>query len=115
MTEYRKIPTTYQVGGQEIKVCRVDRADNNDLGCCSVAKGIIEIAAHFNRDEEQSESAMTNTFYHELTHSILTTMGEFELNQNEKFVSCFSGFLTEAMSNAYFKEDDNDRLPDTIR
>jgi hypothetical protein len=32
-------------------------------------------------------------------------MGEHELSANEKFVSCFSGFLTEAMKDAYFKND----------
>ena len=46
-----------------------------------------------------------NTFYHELTHCILQTMGEHELNDNEKFVCCFAGFLTEAMRNLKFEEE----------
>ena len=56
------------------------------------------------KDGRQSQSSKENTFYHELVHSILRTMGETELNDNERFVCCFAGFLTEAMKNAYFKE-----------
>ena len=55
-----------------------------------------------NKEDKQSEGSKKNTFYHELTHSILKTMGEDELNNNEKFVCCFSSFLTEAMSKAVF-------------
>lgn len=38
-----------------------------------------------------------NTLYHEITHAILGTMGEVDLNNNERFVNCFSSFLAEAM------------------
>ena len=48
-------------------------------------------------DIPQSETSQLNTFFHELIHSILRTMGELELNDNEKFVNCFAGFLTEAI------------------
>lgn len=53
---------------------------------------------------EQSKESMTNTFYHELTHSILDTMGEFDLSKNEKFVSTFSSFLNEALGSMRFDE-----------
>lgn len=43
--------------------------------------------------KKQCESGKLNTFYHELTHAILATMGETELDANEKFVSTFSSFL----------------------
>lgn len=100
-----KIPSKYQVGGQEMEVRRVERSSDNAVGECCVAAGYIEIANKFNKDEIQSESSKVNTFYHELTHSILRTMGETELNDNEKFVCTFSSFLTEAMKNAYFNEN----------
>lgn len=90
-----KIPEKYSVGGQEIKVLSVDDLGSL-LGCVDVPYGVLKIAA--NPDEKkQSESSQLNTFLHELVHSILKTMGEEELNANEKFVNCFAGFLTEAI------------------
>ena len=40
----------------------------------------------------------------ESDHPFLQTMGETELNNNEKFVCCFASFLTEAMSNSEYKK-----------
>lgn len=103
--EFKKIPSKYQVGGQDVEVRMVDRCDDNSMGMCVLYGGYIEIAEKVNKDESQGESNKVNTFYHELTHSILDTMGEKELSQNEKFVCSFSSFLTEAMKNAYFVEE----------
>lgn len=102
---YKKIPNEYQVGGQKIEVHLVERCDDNSIGSCFLADGYIEIATKHSKDCCQSETSKINTFYHELTHSILRTMGEFELNDNEKFVCCFSSFLTEAMKDAYFVDN----------
>lgn len=101
--KYEKIPNRYQVGGQEMEVRRVERCDDNCMGQCHVSAGWIEIADIINKNDKQSEGSKHNTFYHELVHSILRTMGETELNDNEKFICCFAGFLTEAMKDAYFK------------
>lgn len=84
----------------------VERCDGNVFGNCFVGAGHIQIAELVNKDDKQSETSKVNTFYHELIHSILDTMNEKELSNNEKFVCCFAGFLTEAMKNAYFKEDE---------
>jgi len=100
--KYEKIPKSYQVGGQHIEVRAVERCDDNCVGQCCLAGGYIEIASQFSKNSVQSDGSKENTFYHELTHSILRTMGETELNDNEKFVCCFSSFLTEAMKDAYF-------------
>ena len=101
--KYEKIPNRYQVGGQEMEVRRVERCDDDTIGSCYIAGGYIEIAEKYSKDSIQSQSSKENTFYHELVHSILRTMGELELNDKENFVCCFSGFLTEAMKDAYFK------------
>ena len=50
------------------------------------------------KDNKQNNNVKVNTFFHELTHAILDTMGEVELSGNEKFVCCFSSFLTEAIN-----------------
>lgn len=103
---YKKIPSKFYVGGQEIEVRRVERCDNNVVGISFLAGGYVEIADKCNKCDDIPERAKVNTFYHELTHSILDTMGESELSANEKFVNCFAGFLADAMSNAYFLEED---------
>lgn len=103
---YEKIPKSYKVGGQLIEVRRVERCDNNTVGMSLLGAGYIELADKCNRCDSIPERMKVNTFYHELTHSILDTMGESELSGNEKFVSCFSSFLTEAMEKAYFEEED---------
>ena len=102
---YTKIPKSYKVGGAEMEVRLVERCDNNNAGQCFLGGGYVEIAEKFNRCDNQSEGSKRNTFFHELTHSILDTMGETELSQNEKFVNCFAGFLTEAMEMAVFMEE----------
>ena len=102
---YTKIPKSYKVGGQLVKVKKIDRCEDNKLGRCCLAGGWVEIADIFNKDETCCESGKVNTFYHELTHSILDTMGDDELSANEKFVSTFSSFLCEAMEKAYFEEE----------
>lgn len=106
--KYQKIPNDYKVGGQVMTINAVERCDENRLGQCCVATGTIEIANKINKDEWQSNGCRINTFYHELTHSILETMGETELNNNEKFVCCFSSFLTEAMERAFFEVEDRE-------
>ena len=103
--EYTKIPTSFKVGGQEIEVRTVERCDDDCLGICDVPCGYIEIANTIRKDGKQSLGSKVNTFYHELTHSILRTMGEMDLNNNEKFVCGFSSLLTEAMAKAVFMEE----------
>ena len=98
------IPTDYTVGGQLMSIEHVERIENGDLGRCSVAAGRILIAQNFDK-HAQSETSKTNTFYHELVHSILGTMGERELSGNEKFVCSFSSFLMEALTTAEYKEE----------
>ena len=100
------IPKNLQVGGQDINVSFEDKLDNDCFGLSSISGGYIKIAKSFNNGTPQSDTSKCNTFYHELVHAILDTMGENELSRNEKFVNCFAGFLTEAMTEAYFKEDE---------
>lgn len=97
------IPKQYKVVGVSVDVELVERLGSGKLGECLLASGKVKIAENFmcdNEQYEQSEENRENTFYHELTHSILDTMAEFELSGNEKFVSTFSSLLTEAMRSA---------------
>lgn len=92
-----RIPKSLTVGGQDIEVKQVEICEESDLGNIILGQGEIQIANNVSRNIPQSETSKLNTFYHELTHAILRTMGEYELNSNEKFVCTFSGFLTEAI------------------
>ena len=91
------IPKSLNVGGQTISVNIKDRLESDKLGECCVAEARIDIAKTFN-GREQANPSQLNTFYHELVHCILDTMGENDLRGNEKFVSCFSSFLCEGMN-----------------
>lgn len=95
-------PKQIKVGGQRIEVRDVERCNNNNAGEACACGGWIEIADKFDKDDKQSPDSKVNTFYHEMIHVILTNMGESELNNNEKFVCSFAGFLTEAMADAKF-------------
>lgn len=106
MAKYKKIPNNYTVGGQDMEVRHVEYLTNNSgvspngaLGECFLSQGYVSIR------NSQTETSKHNTFYHELTHSILGTMGH-DLNDDEGFVNCFAGFLTEAMKDAYFKVEE---------
>ena len=90
-----KVPKKYTIGGQDIIIETVE-SDGEDYGNYSHAIGRLRICKKVG-DIPQSETSQLNTFFHELIHSILRTMGELELNDNEKFVNCFAGFLTEAI------------------
>lgn len=92
-----RIPNKFTVGGQDINVKQVDFCENSDLGNIILGQGEIQIANFITRGVEQSYTSKLNTFYHELTHAILKTMGEYELNSNERFVCTFSSLLTEAV------------------
>ena len=107
---YVKIPKEFHVGGKKMEVRDVARCDDNSLGTAFLAGGYVEIANACNKEDSVSEGCKINTFYHELTHAILDTMGEKELSQNEKFVCSFSSFLTEAMTEAFFHIRDSEIL-----
>lgn len=101
---YVKIPGQVQVGGVIYPVFHVDRVDGNAIGESFIARGDIRIAHKFDRNETQSESQKVNTFWHELVHTILGTMGKTKLNSDEEFVCTFSSFLCEATKQCFFKE-----------
>lgn len=100
-------PKQFNCGGQRVEVRDVERCDDGTVGEANICAGYIEIAEKFNKSYIQSPDSRKNSSYHELVHCILSTMGEHELNDNEKFVCSFAGFLTEAMADAKFidKED----------
>ena len=68
--------------------------DNNRMDDAS-AYGLCvpERSAIYLQDKNRNEDMIEQTLYHEVIHSILETMGEYELSKNEKFVQGFSVLL----------------------
>lgn len=99
-----KIPHKFKVGGQDVKVEYTNTIVGDRLGECVLWNGKIRISETY-KGEPQTDSSQFNTFYHELTHAILDTMGEYDLSANEKFVCSFSGFLSEAIRNFEFNKE----------
>lgn len=88
------IPDRIRIGGQDIRIVKEERLDDNKLGTICVAEGVLRIADNFN-NLKQCESSKISTFIHEVVHGILDTMGESELSGNEKFVCTFSSLLID--------------------
>ncbi len=92
-----KISKKFKVGGVDYLVKQVEHCGNYDDFGFWRPQGIIEIANQAG-GYEVSESKKKQTFFHELTHSILSAMGKGELNDDESFVNTFSSFLAEAIN-----------------
>ena len=90
------IPDKIRIGGQDIRIVKEERLDDNKLGEICVAAGVLKIACNFS-NRQQCKSSKTNTFIHEVVHGILDTMGESELSGNEKFVCAFSSLLIDTI------------------
>lgn len=103
-----EIPEEYIVGGQLLQVTEVDSLDGK-LGTCCLGAGYVRIANNFN-GEKQSKTSKQNTFYHELTHTVLDTMGRSDLSGDEVFVSSFNSLLLEALRSFKFKDTKNEAV-----
>ena len=90
------IPKKMVVGGIDYVVNIKDVLNyNEDFGCWR-AEGVIDIAQGI-EGNRLSASRMIATFWHELTHAILSRMERRDLNNDESFVNTFSAFLSGAI------------------
>lgn len=99
-----EIPNKLKVGGQDLNVVFTNTINGDKMGECCLWNGKIQISEIY-KGEPQSDSSQFNTFYHELIHAILDTMGEYELSANKRFVCSFAGFLSEAIRSFEFNKD----------
>jgi Zn-dependent peptidase ImmA (M78 family) len=84
------IPVKFKLGGLDITI-----EYQNDL---AKTKGLSGQAVYTEQKivldgSAQHEQSIEQTFCHELVHYILSTMGEEDLCNNEKFVDVFATFL----------------------
>ena len=103
---FNVLPVSCNIGGQEVEVRQQERLEKNLLGQSYVTGSYIAIANTVNFDDKPTPTSKTNTFFHELTHAILDTMGYYDLSGDEKFVCAFAGFMTEAMRSAEYNEEE---------
>lgn len=94
-----RIPKSFTVGQQEVKITIKDGEDMIDarLGQCDLARGKIII------NNDQSPTSMENTCIHEMVHSILDTMGNYDLSHDEVFVNTFAAFALEIIKSAKYE------------
>lgn len=94
-----KVPTKFQIGSSDYSVIFEPSIDDSDLGGPVLGyqhyfKEKIVLALSYDSDA-LTEREIYKTFYHELTHAILSEMGEKELNDDERFVEGFSRLLVQ--------------------
>mgnify|MGYP001774098977 FL=1 len=94
-----RIPKSFTVGQQEVKIIIRDGEDMIDtrLGQCDLTHGKIII------NNDQTPTSMENTCIHEMIHSILDTMGNYDLSHDEVFVSTFAAFALEIIKSAKYE------------
>lgn len=88
---------SYELGGHTIKIQYKKSVSDPYtgeviLGLTEPLKNKIQVSTEWNK-EELAQEAKEHTMWHEIVHSILTIMGEVELNSNEKFVDSFASYL----------------------
>lgn len=94
-----QIPKRFKLMGQTINVYDdpyMDFADNAS-GMAHYRTMKIRLQTHC-PEHPFIDSDRERVFLHELTHHILHAMEETKLNNNEKFVNMFAGFLHQALT-----------------
>ncbi len=93
-----KIPSEIQIAGQTFLVVQ-DPAIKKLSGCCGQThfdEGVIIIDPHLKPDTKAI------TYFHELVHAILMTMGYNDLNKDEAFVDNFGSLLWQSFKTAEY-------------
>lgn len=102
------IPNRFHVGGIEYEVKFVTNEFNeSNFGRIEYFTSEVKLQRERN-DKPISMSQLTQTFWHEVVHSILDAMGD-EKNDDERFVTCFSSMLNEVIQSCEIdnKNDNN--------
>lgn len=100
------IPNTFKLLGQTYKVeYNNDKCDGaSAYGLASFSENTIYLATEVN-NKPIAQDAIEHTFFHELTHMILHSMGKEKLNADEKFVDLFGGMLHQVATTMMYKEE----------
>ncbi len=103
MPKQLNLPKKIRVGNRWYSVDVVESMRNkSEMGRVHYDKRTIELAKRTHHGVPFRLSALEDTFWHELTHAILHSMGEHELNNRESFVEEFANRLSSAIRTARF-------------
>ena len=100
-----KIPTTIRVGKHKYSIEVVEAMlRKRDRARVYYGPRKIELGRTSNVTGKRfSDTQVTDSFWHEVTHAILEDMGRHTLNADEKFVTEFANRLTRAIKTAKFE------------
>lgn len=90
-----KIPKTYKLGATKCFVELVDKIEHDEkviMGDWDCELNRIRIATKASNGQTVSDDKLGHTYCHELTHSILDSMGH-KLSHDEGFVDAFAKYL----------------------
>ena len=101
MPKQLNLPKKIRVGNRWYSVDVVESMRNkSEMGRVHYERRTIELAKRTHHGVPFRLSALEDTFWHELTHAILHSMGEHELNNRESFVEEFANRLSAAIRTA---------------
>lgn len=94
------IPSSFELGGTTYKVEQVDNLlEGDNVAFINFPTSTVRIANQF-KGSTCSASYKEVSFYHELVHGILDTMGQSELSSDEVFVEGFANLLHQYIKTA---------------
>ena len=97
------LPKKIQVGDKWYSVEVVEAMrDKTTMGKVDYTTQTMTLARKTHHGIPFKLSALHESFWHELTHAILDSMGEHKLSNNERFVEEFSNRLSKAIRTARF-------------
>lgn len=93
-----KIPTQIELAGQTFDIVKEPSIQKlaNSCGQTHFDDGLIII------NPQLREDTRNVTYFHELVHAILMTMGDQELNKDESFVDTFGNLLWQSFKSAKY-------------
>jgi hypothetical protein len=95
------IPYTFKLGANEFYTIYVDNIDDTGLGRSIECLGTIKLTTKW-QGFEVPMTSQEKTFFHELLHMILDTLGEKELSSNEKLIDSVSTLLHQYIKENYY-------------
>ena len=93
-----KLPSKFQLGGQTINILLKDNMSTTDAhGLCRYDAGEIWFDSNIKPDDLKGI-----TFYHELMHMLLNTLGQDAMRDNEGLVDSIGNLLWQARKTMEF-------------
>ena len=94
------IPTHFYIGKKKYMIY-IDNAECQEaLGLFYESDREIYLADNY-QGKKQSKIEIEKTLLHEITHALLTSMGKFELSQDEEFVDGLAIRLHQVLKYLY--------------